>query len=330
MTEKKKMTEYKKLSAGECALRLLDIEKPLVLMHARPDGDTVGSGIALYRIFEALGKSPRYICEDKIPKRLEFITEGCAAASGGDGYGVVAVDIASPKQAGDILNRLPKPTLMIDHHAFGEQFADGYIAGGLSSAGEAVLDVCEELVKLGKITLTKEIAYPIYAAMSSDTAGFRYSSATDSTYKKAAKLINLGIDFSDINHRLFNSKLPEQIRAEGFISSKIAVKMDGRVAYATVTKAEREKISAPFEFFETAVDIVKQLFGVEIAFVVKETDSGEFRASLRSTSHNIAKIAVQFGGGGHIRAAGCSPEAKDAEEAAAMILSAIEKENYFN
>lgn len=324
------MTEYKKLTAKECAKRLLKIEKPLILMHARPDGDTVGSGIALYRIFEALGKSPRYVSEDKIPKRLEFITEGCELATETDGMDVVAVDIASPKQAGDILSRLPKPILMIDHHDFGEQFADGYIAGGLSSAGEAVLDVCEELVKLGKIKLTEKIAYPIYAAMSSDTAGFRYSSATDSTYKKAAKLINLGIDFSDINHRLFNSKLPEQVRAEGFISSKIAVSMNGRVAYATVTKRDREEIRAPFEFFETAVDIVKQLFGVEIAFVVKETDSGEFRVSLRSTSHNVAKIAIQFGGGGHIRAAGCSPDAKSVEEAAQMILSAIEAENYFN
>lgn len=323
------MTDYKKLSARECAERLLKIEKPLILMHARPDGDTVGAGIALYRIFEALGKSPSFISEDKIPKRLEFISEGCRLATDTEGLEVVAVDIASPKQAGDILNRLPAPTLMIDHHDFGEPFADGYIAGGLSSAGEAVLDVCEELVALGKIKLTEKIAYPIYAAMSSDTAGFRYSSATDSTYKKAAKLINLGIDFSDINHKLFNSKLPEQVRAEGFISSKIIVKSEGRVAYATVTKREREEISAPFEFFETAVDVVKQLFGVEIAFVVKETDSGEFRASLRSTSHNVAKIAVKFGGGGHIRAAGCSPEAKSAQEAADMILSAIEEENYF-
>lgn len=323
------MKSYKKLTPYKCAERLLSINKPLILMHVRPDGDTVGSGIALYRIFEALGKNPYYICEDSIPQRLEFLCEGCRLAENTDGLEPIAVDIASPKQAGSLLERIPRPVLMIDHHEFGEQFADGYIAPGLSSAGEAVLCVCEQLVKMGKLKLTPEIAYPLYAAISSDTACFRYSSATRRTYAKASKLINTGIDFSDINHRLFNSKLPEQVKAEGFISSKIVTELDGKVAYATVTLKEREEINVPFVFFETAVDVVKQLLGVEIAFVVKETDSGEFRASLRSVGQNVAKIAKDLGGGGHIRAAGCSPEAKSVDDAVRMIMELIKKENFF-
>jgi len=239
------------------------------------------------------------------------------------------VDIASPQQAGSVLSEIPTPVLMIDHHEFGEQFADGYIAKGLSSAGEAVMNVCEQLVKMGKLTLTKEIAYPLYAAISSDTACFRYSSATKRTYIKAGKLINTGIDFSDINHRLFNSKLPEQVKAEGFISTSIKTEMDGKVAYATVTKKDREELCVPFEFFETAVDVVKQLLGVEIAFVVKETDAGEFRASLRSVGQNVAKIAKELGGGGHIRASGCSPKAGSVGEAVEMILTLIRRENFF-
>lgn len=324
------MRTYKKLSPYKCAERILAIKRPLIIMHARPDGDTVGSGVALCKIFEALGKKPYYICEDNIPKRLEFLIDGCERANDTAGLEPVAVDIASPVQAGRVLEQIPRPVLMIDHHEFGEQFADGYIAKGLSSAGEAVLNVCEQLVKMGKLKLTPEIAYPIYAAISSDTACFRYSSATRRTYTKAGKLINTGIDFSDINHRLFNSKLPEQVKAEGFVSSKIASEFDGKVAYATVTKKDREELRVPFEFFETAVDVVKQLLGVEIAFVVKETDSGEFRASLRSIGQNVAKIAKELGGGGHVRAAGCSPNAKSVDEAVDMILSLIEKEQFFN
>lgn len=323
------MSEYKKLTARECAERLLEIENPLVLMHARPDGDTVGAGIALCEIFKALGKKPVYVSEDNIPKRLEFLTSGNELASSFDDKEVIAVDIAAPKQAGNLLASLPAPKLMIDHHEFGIPFADFYTVKGLSSAGEAVLNVALELENMGKISITQKIAYPIYAAMSSDTACFRYSSANDKTYEMAALLINTGIDFSDINHKLFNSKLPEQIKAEGFTSSKIKTAFSGKVAYAEISLAERRALGLDFEFFETSVDVVRQLFGVEIAFVVKESDTGEIRASLRSLGANVAKIATELGGGGHVRAAGCSPNANSVEEASQMILDLIEKENIF-
>ena len=323
------MGEYKKLTAKECAERMLEIGSPLVLMHARPDGDTVGAGIALCEIFKALGKDPVYLSEDAIPKRLEFLTVENTLATAVEGKDVIAVDIASPKQAGNILEKIPTPLLMIDHHEIGIPFADFYTVPGLSSAGEAVLNVALELEKMGKINITKKIAYPIYAAISSDTACFRYSSANDRTYEKAALLINTGIDFSDINHKLFNCKSPEQVRAEGFVASKIKTAFSGKLAYAEISLAERRMLNIDFEFFETAVDVVRSLMGVEIAFVIKETDSGEFRASLRSTGANVAKIASQLDGGGHVRAAGCSPKGKSVEEASRIILDLIEKENIF-
>lgn len=323
------MAEYKKLTARECAKRLIEIKNPLVLMHARPDGDTVGAGIALCEILKMLGKNPVYLSEDNIPKRLEFITDGYERATSHDGREIIAVDIASPKQAGDILSSLPAPVLMIDHHEFGEPFADFYTVPGLSSAGEAVLNVALELEAMGKISVSQKIAYPIYAAMSSDTACFRYSSANNKTYEMAALLINTGIDFSDINHKLFNCKLPEQVKAEGFVSSKIKTAFDGKVAYAEISLANRRELKLDFEFFETAVDVVRQLFGVEIAFVIKETDAGEYRASLRSLGANVAKIAKELGGGGHVRAAGCSPKAESIEKASEIILDLIEKENIF-
>ncbi len=317
------MTECKSLSARECAERLLKIDKPLVLMHARPDGDTVGAGIALCEIFKALGRSPEYLCEDKIPRRLEFLTANNTLAESAEGREVVTVDVASWAQGGAVIDKIPYPVLMIDHHQYGEPFADGYIVGGLSSAGEAVMDIAEELAEMGKLSITPEIAYPIYAAMSSDTACFRYSSASKATYEKAGKLINLGIDFSDINDKLFNSKSPEQVKAEGFISAKIKTVRGGKVAYATVSRRERDELGIPFEFFETAVDVVRSIEGVVISFVVKETDTGEFRASLRSTGPNVARIAQSLGGGGHTRAAGCSPNGTSVEDAAKKILKLI-------
>lgn len=322
------MSEFKTLSARECAERILKVERPLVLMHVRPDGDTVGAGIALCEIFKALGRSPRFICEDPIPERLSFLIRAarCAEPSEAGKYEVIAVDVASPKQAGSLLERLPAPSLMIDHHGAGEPFADHYTLPELSSAGEAVYNVFEELENIAGLRLTKEIAYPLYAAISSDTACMRYSSATEATYRKAARLIATGIDHSDINHRLFESKSHEQIKAEGFVASKLRTACRGRVAYAAIARREREALGVSLESLETAIDVVRSLAGVEVSFIVKEDDAGELRASLRSTGQNVAALARRLGGGGHVRAAGCSVEAKDAASAAELLSSLVAEE----
>jgi phosphoesterase RecJ-like protein len=169
--------------------------------------------------------------------------------------------------------------------------------------------------------MTKEIASPLYAAMSSDTGGFMYSSATPDTYRAAAQLMECGIDYSDINHKLFNSKSEKQIKAEGFVAEKMIA--DGNISYAAITLADRECLGINAEDFETAIDVVRARIGTEIAFVLKEQEVGKYRVSLRSVGFNVADVAKEFSGGGHIRAAGCSVSADSAEAAAALIIKAI-------
>ena len=99
--------------------------------------------------------------------------------------------------------------------------------------------------------------------------------------------------------------------------------MDGKVAYATLSTKERESLGISAEHFETAIDVVRSLCGTEIAFVAKEEKEGRIKVSLRSTGYDVASIAKSFGGGGHTRAAGCTVNAKDTEEAAELILRKI-------
>jgi phosphoesterase RecJ-like protein len=214
---------------------------------------------------------------------------------------------------------------MIDHHEVGEPYADNLIMPNSSSAGEVVMQLAEELSSMGKITVDKGLAYPLYAAISSDTGCFRYSNATPDTMRRGATLIETGIDSADINHRLFNSKTPRQIRAEGFIAEKIKTEFDGKVAYATVTRRERRSLDVLMEHFETAIDVVRSVENVDIAFVVKEMDNGELKVSLRSNGADVAAVAKCFGGGGHIRAAGCGIEAKNIKDAVKRILAKIER-----
>ena len=318
--------DYKRLSAKECAARLLEIKNPIVFIHVKPDGDAVGSAAALCEIFRQLGENPYIISADKIPERLKFILDntGTAVAEKTDEYTAVAIDVASPAQLGALYNPKCAPALMIDHHALGEQFADGYIAPDASSSAEVLYDVATELFEMGKIKFTKELAFALFAAISSDTGCFAFSNASAKTHICAARLMELGIDTAYINNKLFYSKSEEQIKAEGFIASKIKTAYGKKVAYATLTLAEKEALGLCTEHFETAIDVVRSLCGVEIAFVVKEEKEGKFKASLRSTGADVASVAGEFGGGGHIRAAGCTVSAKNITEAADVILLKID------
>ena len=319
------MVDYKVLDVRSCAERILEIEHPLVVMHVRPDGDTVGSCAALMYIFHKLGKAPLWACSDPIPERLEFLLSSYREAYRYeyDSSTVVTVDVPTKEQIGDLYDFMPRVSLMIDHHEVGVPFADNFIISGASSAGEVVMQIVEVLVEMGKITLDPALAYPLYAAISSDTGCFRYSNATPDTMRRGASLIEAGIDAEEINHKLFNSKSQRQIRAEGFVSEKIETKYSGRVAYATVTRRERDRLGVLMEHLETAIDVVRSVEMVEISFVIKETDKGEFKASLRSTGADVAAVCARFGGGGHVKAAGCTIPARSIDEAARRLLSEL-------
>lgn len=318
------MSTFKSLTAKEAAQIILRTEKPAILIHVRPDADTVGTAAALAEVFSALGRDAVYISSDDVPRRLEFIIKNVPRVHGCEGREVISVDVASPKQGGCALEGLGSVALMIDHHGVGEAFADHYTVPDASSAAEVLVDVIDELAAMGRLTLTKEMAEPLFAAISSDTGGFRFSCATPKTFRIAARLIETGIDHADISHKLFFSKSLGQIRAEGFVCSAAELLSDGRIAIARHTKKDRESLGLCEDDFDCAIDAVRSIAGVEIAVLLRETDAGEFKASLRSVGQNVADVARKFGGGGHIRAAGCTLiGAKDISDASDMLTAEL-------
>ncbi len=317
------MKEYKRLTKEECADRLLSLDEPLIICHARPDGDTVATAKALSLILAMLGKRARIACADRLPDRLAFILGGEDFTKDLESGDAVTVDVASPSQMGALYGVRPDVRLAIDHHAVSTPFADNYTAEGASSAAEALMDVLDVLTERGLITPTKELAEALYTAISSDTGCFAFANATARTHTRAAALLSYGIDSAGINHKLFHTKSRGQISAEGFVGSSLCTAYGERVAYATVTDADIEKLSLSREDFETAVDVVRSLRGCEVAFVVKEVGESTYKISLRSTGPNVAAIAARFGGGGHILAAGCSVTAECAEDAARIILEEL-------
>ena len=316
-------SEVRKISKEECADILLSIDTPLILCHIRPDGDTVGTAVALAKIYRALGKKAEIACAHPIPERLAFLLDGIEVTDAVDGRRCVAVDVASISQLGALAERDVEIACVIDHHESSTPYAPHFTQGEASSAGEVLYGILTVLEQRGIVKLDKDIARSLYASISSDTGCFAFSNATEAAHLIAARLISYGIDSADINHRLFHSKSKEQILAESFVGSKTSCVDDGRIAYCVITLAEFESLGLGAEHFDTAIDVIRSIRGVEVAVSAKEVASGEYKFSLRSTGAPVSKVAEMYGGGGHLRACGFSLKTENIQESVKEVLSRI-------
>lgn len=317
--------EIAPLTPEEFLNRLLAVKDPVIVTHARPDGDTVGTAAALIAAYRALGVRACYLSEEPLPERIAFLLEGCERTEAAKGRTPIAVDVASPRQLGALAAPLADGAavaLMLDHHEIGTPFAPYLLSAGASSAGEVLFAVLDAAVRRGILTLTKEIAAPLYAAISSDTGGFRFANTTPRTHRIAADLLETGIDAAEINRRLFETKTRAQLRAEG-LTARLLHLPAPHVAGAIITQRELSENGLSSSDLDTAVDIVRSLGGTEVAYVIKETAEGDYRVSLRSVSTDVAAVAKEFGGGGHTRAAGCTVKATDPCAAEAALLAAL-------
>lgn len=325
------MTDFPALSLdGVCDL-LLAAERPTVLSHAHPDGDTVGSAAALCHLLSRLHKKAAWRCADPLPRRLAFLFDGLDMATPEENKGgtVIATDVASPTQLGSLADEyLPGGVhLMLDHHEVGCAFAPSLICPRAAAAGEVIYRVAERLCARGALAeIDVAAASAIYAAISSDTGCFKYSNVTAETHRIAAALHAAGIHADKINHLLYDSRTPEQLAAEKIAMSRLSVYAGGRVAAVCLTLSDRAGLTD--DDFETAIDIPRSMAGVEIALVVREMPGGVSRVSLRSVEANVSAVAQAFGGGGHVRAAGCTVSGGPEDALLALLptlLAALEK-----
>lgn len=324
---------YKDFTLRELAEKLCGVKKALILFHARPDADAVGSAFALADIIGDIGGEAYCLCSDELPGRLAFIADGrcvCAddlPAGFSDGATVIAVDSGAASQLGSIFEVF-SPELMIDHHGVGERYADGYVDPSAAATGEIIFSLAKELLSDGRLSaLRRETAGRLYAAISSDTGGFRYSNTTEVTYRAAAELLSYGIDIADINRRLFESKSPSALRALRLGLEKMEFAFGGRVCFVAVTADEIDKEKIWQSDCNMFIEAARSPEGVAVAFSVRNSpDDGICRISVRTDgSVNAAELCALFGGGGHARAAGCGIVGNDVGAAARAVLDEIER-----
>lgn len=324
---------FVKLSFDELCQRICEYKKTLIVFHTKPDADAIGSAFALRYLLMMMGIPAICACDDEIPERLSFLCEEAQGSVLIDDIllgheRVISLDAASPAQLGHLYERLHRDVdIMIDHHAEGRIYADNYVRPDASAVAEIVFDIALWLRDNGKIPeIPQSVLDCIYAGISSDTGGFRYSNVTPATHVYASKLIEMGVDGALINHLLFEAKSLKQIKAEGEAARRLSLYKKGRIASVVFPYSAKFSLGLRDEHLETIIEIPRSLEGVEIAFCVKQSEEKNvFRVSMRSNcDFDVSAICARFGGGGHRRAAGCTIEARGADEAANMILCALE------
>lgn len=309
------------ISYAEAAAFLAERDGFVVFTHSNPDGDTLGSASALVRALRGLGKRAAALCHPAVPEKLAFLDrDGVFVKTPPKGYGtLISVDVASEATLGDSAALCGEGfELSIDHHRVNTVkckrllLKPDYVSDG---------EIIYELMQHMGIEPDKAEAEALYTAICSDSGGFKYANTRPETYEYAAKLLRTGIDFAEINRKLFDEKSPSQIRLEREAYNALRLYCGGRLAVVAMEAETVEKCGAEDADFDSVNQIPRQVKGVEVSAVIRPRD-GEMKVSLRSNRYfDVSALAKRFGGGGHLHAAGFQFKGSAAEAAEALVQS---------
>ena len=276
----------------------------LILMHASPDGDTLGGGHALCGALQRMGKRAKAVCPDEIPHKFDYLA-AAVKEQGFEPKNVVCVDIADTKLLGDMKAVGDTAKLCIDHHESNTNYAEMML---LQPEYAAACELVYEVINALGVPFDKELADCIYTGLSTDTGCFKFSNTTPQTHIIAAEMMRSGADYATINYIHFDLKSPARIKLEQDVLNNIRYYEGGRVALISVPLSLLDGLpDIDSDDIGALANIPRQIEGVDIGICVKEKKPGSFKVSLRTSELvNASELCAKFGGGGHIRAAGCS------------------------
>jgi len=311
-----------KIDVQQTAAFLREHDNFLILMHASPDGDTLGCGTALCGALQRLGKHAKAVCPEKYPARFDYMFEAVKPEDFKPET-IVCVDVADSKLLGEMKEIGDKAALCIDHHVSNTEYAERTL---VKPDAAAACEIVYEVINALGVPFDRQLANSIYTGLATDTGCFKFSNTTPQTHVIAAEMIKLGADFAAINYVMFDLKTHGRITLEQEALKGIRYFAEKHVALITVPLALVESIpDIDNDDIGALANIPRQIAGVDIGISVKEKKPGVFKASLRSSERvDVSLIAQQFGGGGHKRAAGCTFDKGTIEQAAETIGKACE------
>lgn len=277
----------------------------VILTHEMPDGDAIGSSLALYAGLKQLGKDTDVVIPE-YSKTFEFLPNSCEIKKEGRNE---VYDLAIALDCGDIkrLNGFAKyfedanTKISIDHHSSNTMFADYNFVNPTAPACAQILVIVLEA--LGVI-IDKEIGTCLLTGIITDTGGFKYKGVTAETFEFVAELLNRGVNVSDVYKKVLQTISKTRFELTRIATNRLEFLEDGKITFTYITKEDEQKLGAGINDHDGIVERGRDIEGVEVSIFLRETDNG-YKISLRSNEYvNVSDICLMFGGGGHVRAAG--------------------------
>lgn len=310
----------------EVARFLQSYDSFLVVAHIQPDGDAIGSTLAMAHILQRLGKSYVLTNDSPVPKRYRFLTHVDSivpwpeAKAHGHFEAVISVDCADQKRLGAVTEVIGKyPMLNIDHHPTNDNFGTvNAVAPEKAATAEILYDLTEYL----QLAWDREFAEAIYTGVMTDTGSFRYANTSPAVMALAAHLLTYGVVPYRIAEHVYESVSQAQLLVTKEALNALSFAEDGRIAWMSVTVQQKEDTGATDEDLGSLVNVARNIEGVEVGILFKQIDSRGVKVSMRSRHKvDVAQIAQALGGGGHARAAGCYVEGTLPEVEARVIAA---------
>lgn len=290
------------ITLKDAANRIKSADKILITSHIQPDGDAVASTLALMQVLKALGKSAQIFIDDNVRKNLHALPhfEEIRRPVDGEKFDADLLLIldTSPDRIGNVRKLTDAPILNIDHHITNS--GDGvelYVEPEAAATCEIVFKLAREL----DATITPDIATCLYTGLATDTGFFQFSNTRAETLAVASELIKCGVSPNFISEQMEKKSLAE---VQGLRAALSSLKMfyDDKVAGMFIN----HETAKTFDSTEGFIDEIRVIDTVDVAFLITEKAPNFCRVSMRSKGVDVARIANKLGGGGHIRAAGCT------------------------
>ncbi len=300
-------------------------ETIVISAHESPDGDALGSCMAMKLILEQMGKKPTVIIPEysRLFKFLPKIEE-VKKDSEVEIYDLaISLDCANlSRLVGKEYFEKAKRTIVIDHHGSNNMYGDlNYV----NPASPSCCEILAVIIEYFGINITKDIGTCIMTGIITDTGGFRHKSTNAETFEFAAELLRKGVDISGIYKKTLRTNTTANFLLTKKVMDRMEVLEDGKVTYTYITLEDEKEVKAEPGDHEGLVEIGRDIEGVEVSIFVRQTEENTYKISLRSGEYvNVSDVCLMFGGGGHPRAAGATIQGT-LEEVKERILKEVEK-----
>lgn len=289
-------------------------ERILLTTHVRPDCDAVGSELAMAAILEHLGKEVRIVNPFEIPANLKFIDPQGKLSRLGGGVPMewiesidllLVIDTTAWAQLGqmaELIRSTKAAVAVLDHHVSGDDLgAELFKETAAEATGRLVVEAADRL----GVELTAQIARPLFAAVATDTGWFRFLSTSGDTYRLAARLADAGAVPHEIYRQLYENDTLGRLKLIGRVMARAQTELDGRLIHTWIEWEDFQAAGAAPPDSEDIINMTLSVAGTEFAVILVEQETGGFKVSFRSRYRvDCSRLAEQFGGGGHMQAAG--------------------------